>query len=527
MTFGMRVRLWARQAPRGQVVGTAAVSIVVVLLLVFASVPQGEEPVAGDGGTVGGAGIQNAPSGGGSTVTQGGPDPEPGVEDAGPEGPDVPQEGQGGGAPQTPPEETEPTQPEEPQAPEGNGGGQEPEPLVASDRGITPSTIKIGFLIAQVGGLDQAGFALGLRGDMEEVIKAYVDEANRNGGAAGREITYVTEKVDPLDANDQRAACLRMTQDEEVFAVLDSATTLGPQALCYGAEHDTPFFNSGISTVSSSYVRESLPYWVSTYQEGTRQVLNWAHAAREDGVFDGKTLGILGSECAPVPEIIDDDLLPVLEGFGMSPTVVKLSCDAGTAQQQVPNAVVQMRQAGVDLIFPSTSYTNVQVFLQNAEAQGYRPTYTASDFFGMSWDLFTENFNEQQWGGTQAVTSIHVGADKAGKPPPPPLVGCSQILEEAGLQPIEEPYLRDSEATVHCDSYRVFVQATDSAGPNPTRPGWGEAVQEMGTFDSGYSDTTVFGPQKTTGGDTLAVAEWKGSCNCYHQVRGFDRDAYA
>src|SRR5262245_59176339 len=40
MTLGMRIRLWARQAPRPQVVGAALVAVAVLAALVVAAVPE-------------------------------------------------------------------------------------------------------------------------------------------------------------------------------------------------------------------------------------------------------------------------------------------------------------------------------------------------------------------------------------------------------------------------------------------------------------------------------------------------------
>lgn len=521
MTFGMRVRLWARQAPRSHLVGTAVVTIMLAGLLAVASVPRDRGTAKGsdvlaaagagsDGGATAGqiAGTAGSAAGataltvpGGASATTAAPGSFPGST-SGSSG--------GGAAAQTP----------------AQRAAAQQQPLTASDVGVTPTTIKIGFLIAQVGGLDGAGFALGLRTDIEQVIKAYVDDINARGGIHGRKVIYVTTKVDPLSASNQRAACLKMTEDEKVFAVLDSASTLGSAELCYGAEHHVPYYNTGLSTVSESYVQRSFPYQVSVSQSGTRQVINWARYVGNDGLFKGQKLGVLSDECAPAPEIMDKALKPTLAEFGVKPVEVRLSCDANTAQQQIPNAVLQMRRAGVTLVFPATIFTNVQVFLQNADAQQWHPKYSASDFYGMSVDLFAKNFPPGQWEGTRAVTTSHAGEPQAGKPFPPASQQCNKVLEKASLRP-NQNYDGDAEAIVHCDSVHLFERAAIDAGANLTRRGWADAVQRIGDFPSALTAKAIFRPGKTTGGDSLALIEWHSNCKCNTQIRPHDRPAYA
>lgn len=535
MTFGMRVRLWARQAPQSHLAAAAVVVSLVAGLLAVAVVPRGDsldtdsslavgsgdivvgegpqpfEPTSGDGtsakapagGIDGGGGVDAPSSSGESGSVEAGPFPD--------------------GA--TPAEGSAPAEGAAP-SPSATAATAAQEPRRASDVGVTADTIKLGFLIAQVGGLDAAGFALGLRGDIDKVIGAYVDDVNKRGGIHGRKVVWVALKVDPLSQSSQRAACLKMTEDEKVFAVLDSASTLGAAQLCYGAEHKVPYFNTGISTVSAEYVKRSFPYQVSTSQNGSRQVMNWARYVGEDGGFKNQTLGVLSDECAPGSEIIDRGLKPVLAEYGVKSVEVRLSCDANTAQQQIPNAVLQMRRAGVTLVFPATIFTNVQLFLQQAEAQRWKPKYSASDYYGMSLDLFTKNFPAGQWDGTAAVTAGHAGEPAAGKPFPAPTQQCNKIVQAAGLDPIDN-YDEDSEAIVHCDSVRLFAAAAAAAGANPTRLAWAEAVQRLGDFPSAFSAKAIFRPGKTEGGDALALIQWQASCRCYKQVRPHDRNAYA
>ena len=335
----------------------------------------------------------------------------------------------------------------------------------------------------------------------------------------------LTALVDPLSSSSQEAACIQMTEDEKVFAVLDSASTLGSQELCYGAQHHVPYFDTGLSTVSAAYVRQSFPYQVSTAQDGTRQVLNWAYYAESQGLFKNKKLGILSDQCAPDPDIINSDLKPVLAKFGVNPTVVSLSCDTSTAQEQIPSAVLQMRQAGVDMVLPATIFTNVQVFLESAQSQAWFPKYTASDYYGMSIDLFTQNFPAQEWNGTQAITASEDYQGSLAKPNAQ-LKDCNDALAVENVHPITN-YDSDSEALVHCDGVHLLTAALAKAGLNPTRLAWADAVQQLGSFPSVFTAKAFFKPGKTEGGDLLGLTQWASGCKCYTLLVPPSRPAYA
>jgi ABC-type branched-subunit amino acid transport system substrate-binding protein len=393
--------------------------------------------------------------------------------------------------------------------------------LSASDQGITPSAIRVGFLLLNIGGINGAGFALGLRSDMSQVIKAYVDWVNRHGGIDGRTLTYVTQPVDPLNSSNQQAACINMTEDQKVFAVLDSATTLGSQLLCYGAQHHEPYITATTSTVSAAYVRQSFPYVYSTGEDGTRQVINWADYEHDAGLFNNPHLGIVTDSCAPDPDIINGDLARNLARFGVHPTTVSLSCDTSTAQQQMPAAILQMRQAGVNLVFPATLFTNFQVFLEDAQAQNWYPKYSASDFWGFESNTETTNYPPAEWAGTQATTNYRAGESRLPNPPPPPpaVVECNQALQAEGVRPMAaDPYGADSEALIQCDDIHLLVAAANKAGANPTRLNWGEAGQQLGNFPTALSAVSIFRPGKTEGGDTLGVVQWQSGCKCYVSV---------
>lgn len=540
MTLGMRVRLWYRQASGPERSSGLALMAVVAAVLVLAllttsttspaslsaglgsAAPAGTAPGTGAGGAgavtaQAGAvpGNGGSPAGSGTTASgsTGAAAPGaigasvPGATGAAAASVSSPRSGGANGS-------------------TGSGTGSACGNLSASDQGVTPTTIKIGFLIVDTGGIQNSGFVLGLRTDMPQVIKAYVDGVNRAGGVDCRKLIYVTSNVDPTSTgSSQESACVNMTEDQKVFAVIDSASTDGSYMLCY-PQHHVPLFAEGISTISAAWMSQSFPYLVSTYSDGSRQVIDWADYFGNRGLFKGQKVGVLSSDCAPSPQIVSGDLEPALAKFGVHPVVVSLSCDTSTAQQEIPNAVLQMRQAGVTLVFPGTSFTNVQLFLEDAQSIDWHPKYSASDYEGMSLDLFDAHYPASEWNGTQAVTATPEGETAVGRPFPAAAAPCNKWLVAENVPPMTN-YDADAEAAAHCDGIRLFVAAANKAGPDLTRIGWGEAVQKLGAFPAVYSAKAVYGPHNMEGGDSLALEQWYGSCSCWKQLQPHNQPAYA
>src|SRR5581483_4932470 len=262
MTLGMRIRLWARQAPRLQVVGAALTAVTVMVAFVVAAVPDDTtQTVAAGSNSPLYPGLATTPeSGAGATGTTA---PAAGGAAAPATGPSTGAIGVPGGAapstagarPANSPGATTPTS--GPLARPGtvpSGGGSSAGPTgapapggptpgvtattgpvarTASDQGVTPDTIKVGFLLVSFANLDAAGFAFGQRQDREAAIKAYVDDVNKRGGIHGRKVVYTIVKSDPFNAAANRQACIKLTTDEKVFAVLNGGGAVGSNVACY------------------------------------------------------------------------------------------------------------------------------------------------------------------------------------------------------------------------------------------------------------------------------------------------------
>ncbi|HUC05548.1 MAG TPA: hypothetical protein VL961_09110, partial [Acidimicrobiales bacterium] len=92
-----------------------------------------------------------------------------------------------------------------------------PSDLTASDVGVTPTTIKVGIPVPELSNLGQLGAT---EGDPQLQWEAYIDNLNAHGGILGRQVVPVFTQIDLTNADSMEQACIYLTEQADVFAVL-------------------------------------------------------------------------------------------------------------------------------------------------------------------------------------------------------------------------------------------------------------------------------------------------------------------
>ncbi|HZQ26790.1 MAG TPA: hypothetical protein VFA94_03725 [Acidimicrobiales bacterium] len=407
----------------------------------------------------------------------------------------------------------------------GPASGQAP--LTASDRGVTPDSIKVGFTILNLAGVSQAGIAEDLRTDTADVINALVDNANKHGGVLGRKIVADAKPVDIINTDDQQAKCLAFTETDKVFAVIDTIEYVFRAArTCFPIQHQTPLLT--LLPGGSDEIRKAYPLQASLSKDDNRVMKDYVLSAKEAGFFDPakgfKKLGLLDDDCDPA--VINDPndglkaYLAKLAGI-TSVDEFTVGCAIDQQEREPPHAAVQHRLDGVTNVMFVTTHVALEPYMNTAQSQGYKPTYYASDYEGVTLDIASHALNADQADGMRAVSEYHSGDPLK----VPEAQACSKILTDHGLPGITS-YNHDFEALVLCEHLDLFVKAASLAGPNLTRAGFGMAVQGVGTVNGTVEDLAVFNQRgKITGGDAVSTVEWRRSCSCWAQVTPF-RAAY-
>jgi ABC-type branched-subunit amino acid transport system substrate-binding protein len=402
-------------------------------------------------------------------------------------------------------------------APAGQPGAAGSAPLTASDRGVTPKAVKVGFGIVTAGNVDleEAGFGVEAQ---RETWQAFVDEANRTGGLNGRVIQPVYRQYDVLNADSMRAACVFWTQEQKVFSVVSTAF-FGDPVLCLTKQNRTPYI--GNSGDPEPAFQASAGYYFALRGPGGRVLANLADAANGAGLLRGKKIGILSQQGASLAPAVDIGLKPALKQLGYAVThESRLAQDSSTAQSQIPLAVQDMQRKGVDLVILTADVGRNGNFGNTARGQQYFPTYLASDFAGnisnVAEVLYAGAFDEKLVG----FTASRKGEERVGVPEPAADARCRGIVEKARNIKVARGSNEYFSVMDNCAmTLSLFAAGARAAGPNLTRDGFSAAVQRLGDVVlPGMGATSRFVPGKFGGGDHIRQVRYGSGCKCFEVV---------
>ena len=409
-----------------------------------------------------------------------------------------------------------------------------PEPLTASDVGVTSSTIRIGVPIIDLGNLSRVGdFGPTNPEQQRRSWQAFVDELNASGGIHGRKVEPIYRPYDALSADDQRAACLYYAQDAKVFAVVGGFNLESPH-VCLAAEHGVPTMTLGTVGVNDDSFARSKGRLVSMLHRGGRRMPNFADQLHRDGLLRGRKLGLMGDESSDPGGKTGDLLIAALQRLGYS--IVHRSrfpADYGAATSQVPVEVQQMRSKGVDgILMLSHSLVN-QPFTQGAESQGYRPRYFTTDWGAQTLDATTNSMG-QSFDGAIGVTSLRFNDVMANLPEGKEQTACASVYERRHGMKLPRRDDEGREATdfggvmTPCVMMRIFQDAAVAAGPVLTRERYAAAIQRLGPAPVLLARTGPggFGPGKTDAPDAMRLMRWQFACKCWQPVTDFRRTTH-
>ena len=401
------------------------------------------------------------------------------------------------------------------------------ERLFASDRGVTATTIKLGFLLFDVGGASDFGFNFpGTDPELQQKAwDAYVAELNQHGGVLGRKVTPVYEKYDVLSPDSMRAACLEMTQTHKVFAVFDQGGIAGPSVLCFTEENGTLFFNlSGFGLPNDMYAR-SKGLLFTLFPSGQRSLRALAGELHRLGVLKRKRIGILADDFPDNVRAIDEGIVKTLTDHGYKiEHRENLAADTGTGASQIPLAVHNMDNANVDAVLVLTQSLFATQFVTQAENRNYVPKYFVGDWWGGYSDTYGQNMTEA-FEGALAITTSRNGEWRKNYPEPAPEKRCREIYEKQTGTKLERGTLTYNSDVRQCAQLDVFVAAARSLGANLTRTRTSVAVQRLGTLALPHFGGGSFAPGKFDAADLVRTTRWQFACKCYLPVDNFRRPA--
>lgn len=409
----------------------------------------------------------------------------------------------------------------------GGGGGTGPlGPLTASDRGVTPTEIRVGFLMLDLAAASRLGFNFpGVDPETQQkVYEAMVDDINARGGIHGRKIKPYFRAYDVTSAQDMENACSYLAEDVKVFAVVGQFVMSQP-VLCLTETHKTPNVAPMTQGLPEFLLERSNGLLFSLIPSATRSMRNFAAELDRLGVIGDKQIGIMSDKFLDPDGRAMNALKQALGDAGHEVVHMShLAADVSVYSGQVPVEANEMRRKGVDLVLLLSNQLASQQFAQYADGQQYFPGYAVTDFASMASDGGNANMPDS-YDGTVAITSMRFNEDLVGLPEHPAIESCRRIVEPKlgrKVPPGDDAYYVMNQ---QCGISRIFELAAKAVGPNLTRPGFGAAAQTLGSVPE--ADTFVgggtFGRGKFGYSDYLRTMRWEYACKCWKPVSNFAR----
>lgn len=364
----------------------------------------------------------------------------------------------------------------------GNGGGGG-----ASDVGVTEDSIKIG------GTFPLTGVAAPGYSEIPTGAKAYFDYVNANGGVNGRSIEYVV-KDDGYDPTKTSSVTNELVLKEQVFAMLGALGTPTHSAV-------VDFLND--QEVPDLFVSSGSLQWGDD-PESKPMTFGW----QPDYEIEGKIIGQYVAENMPDAKVglfLQDDDFGADAEKGVRQYLDKQIVEtqrytSGNTDVAPQIAALQASKADLVLAFTTPSYTALSQLV--SLKLGYKPQWYVSNV-GSDPSLvgsLLEKFSEGAVSGTAAalngvMTSEYIpGTDAKDNP----WVQLWQKVwdEQGGGGPL-------TNYRIYGMSFAyTFVQALQAAGPDLTREGLVDAVEEVG----GSLEGPNFAPYRYSSDSHLGIS---------------------
>ena len=321
--------------------------------------------------------------------------------------------------------------------------------------------------------------------------------------------------LDPVDASSAQAACLQLTEDNEVFAVL--GTLRGDEVLCYTEQHDTVAIAN--SDMTQERIDRSTAPYASVNARRERIIESLIDEASAAGLFDGRTVAVLSTDAI---EVATDVAIPALNDVGVSVEFESLIQGDGTvggAGAELAVNVESMRARGVDTVVVVGDATiPVNTFI----GEGFFPTL-----------IFTDQGSATAVAGRADLSGFD-GVYSYGGTTPSDRFANSQFQEDCAApwdeanpdRATQDPaVVEDGEPNhtvgllIACRSLTVFTIAAEAAGTNLNNATYAAALEELGEFTLPGTNGASLGGGKYDAEDELRM-------NVYNPDAADDESAF-
>ena len=379
--------------------------------------------------------------------------------------------------------------------------------LTASWKGVTEDTVSIAVSILDFDELREMGLQDFGWGDQRLIWEFYLDRLNERGGVAGRQVDAELVFYNPAFASDAETACLQMTEDRDVFAVIGAF--LGPAESatpCLTLQEDLVVFN-GTMTVDLLDGAESV--WVIDGSAGRRRIPIFFELLDQAGYVDGQKVAVVSGNENESDSV--DVIEPLLTGLGLDivlSTVNTVSTDDVVAEDRYWDTTAEkIRTEGAEVIVINGDTTGA--------IRGIGRNGLEQELWVVTADQLTNlgtTVDRSEADG--AITLSGLSAEEAWAEPG--LLGCVEEFASAHpeievLGPLEvgEGDERwDTALGQACRWIATFETVMNAAGPELTPASVQAAYESLGDVDLPGYYFSSWGPGKPDANDGFRLSAW-------------------
>ena len=379
-------------------------------------------------------------------------------------------------------------------------------PRTASFRGVTEDTIKVG-----VAFWDTTVFGFGFFGDVDAVWSALTGAVNDRGGVNGRSLEFAVAGFSPADETGMLDACINLTEDEKVFAVLGGMR--GDANFCVFEQHETIQVGSQVVPAGEALDRARAPI-AGILTEGNSREIALIDELDAAGWFDGAAAVGIHYDSAATADRLGDDVESALAGLdvdvALSLNIDDLGLDEDTLENQTEIMREQAREAGLDRILIFGAAATGFVIYGELDARLATPD---SDNFTTA---ITSGIDPADLDETVATsTRLSLVSDPVDAP-------TQQCLDDVQAALPDERFERPGPGVENsaddpnywnytvlaCRDLDLFVQAATAAGVDLTNDSFRTGLESLTETTLPQIPFVSFGPGKYNGGDTFRLVEF-------------------
>lgn len=389
---------------------------------------------------------------------------------------------------------------------DGDDAGEE---IVLTDsfRGVTAETITIGHTAIDFETLNES-FGLDLAFvSFIPTMDAAVEFYNSQGGVLGRQIEVIHEEYLPVGGATAEAACLSLTEDNEIFAVVGGFQGPGAEAIneCIVNLHETILVGSA---PTAEQIASTSSRWISQEMSLDRRNAAFVNLLASSGTLD--ELGpfmVIGSN--PSEQFVVDEMADALRAAGSDVTLSTTITTTGDSQATRAEVDVLIERAATD-------GADTIVLLGEGEDRNIAFFESAPQFTYLvpngdrvtDWQAIPPEGLQE---GTRVLSSaadIRPGVD-------PALDECVDAVGEAlGVEVKHASELAEGEDNYYsgtenaCVRISMFVQIAEAAGPDLTTESFVAALDNVPDLDiPGYQFFSL-SSDKPDANDQLKLTEY-------------------